>query len=138
MALTVGSLGNADIKTWGLVRKNLTRLTFAAQPDVMPVWNPNGERIAFLSAREGIGRIYWKAAGGTGKAELLGSGYGAGDYAIPSSWSADEKTLAVITVNLGGMNYDIGVQTIEGEQKYKPLLKESYYECEPKISPDGR
>ena len=42
--------------------------------------------------------------------------------------SADGKTLAVITVNLSGMTHDIGMQPIEGEQKYEQLLNESYNE----------
>jgi Tol biopolymer transport system component len=138
VALTVGILQNADIKTWDLVRNNLTRLTFAPETDLVPLWSPNGERIAFLSAREGIGKIYWKAADGTGKAEPLGSGYRVGDYPFPSSWSADGKTLAVMKINLSELSHDIGVQPMEGEQKYEPLLKESYNESEPKISPDGQ
>lgn len=45
LALQVGS---ANIGIWDLVRKTLTRLTFDADFNDLPLWTPDGKRIAFL------------------------------------------------------------------------------------------
>ncbi len=60
-----------DIWVWDLARETLTRLTFAPENDLFPVWTPDGQRVAFSSTRDGVLNIYWKAADGTGSVERL-------------------------------------------------------------------
>jgi Tol biopolymer transport system component len=51
----------------------LSRLTFDAAMDLLPLWTKDGKRIAFASSRERGLKAYWRAADGTGKDEVLGS-----------------------------------------------------------------
>jgi serine/threonine-protein kinase len=57
-----------DIWVWHLGRETLTRFTFDPAVDFLPVWTPDGERIVFSVAAQGL---YWQAADGTGAAERL-------------------------------------------------------------------
>ncbi len=80
---------------------------------------------------------YWKAADGTGSEETLCSVKNCAVF--PWSWSKDGKTLVLMALNLaGGMNFDIGVVSMEKERKWRLLLKEKHLEGVPEISPDGR
>jgi Tol biopolymer transport system component len=129
VALTIGGAMNSDIWTWDLARKILTRLTFETTNSV-PLWTADGKRIAYTS--EGDRKVYWKAADGTGKIEPLISATGANVY--PWAWSADGKTLVLNNHD----SADIGILSMEGDRKWKPLLQEKYAERRPRLSPDGR
>ncbi len=131
-----GITGNRDIWIWDLVRKNLIRLTSDSGRNASPLWTPDSKRIAFYSTRAGSGSIYWRAANGTGKDEPVG----APDQTFPASWADNGRNLIVIQRGItgGALGFDIGVLSIEGDRKWKPLLKEKHYESQPRISPDGR
>ena len=139
VALTVGNIADADIWIWDLVRKTLSPLTRDPSPDAVPLWTADGKRIAFMSLSGGSGKIYLKLATGTGKVEPLGSDYGGAPLPLPSSWSGDGKELVFMGLNfVGATPCDIGAVEMEGERKFRPLLKEKYFETEPKISPNGQ
>jgi Tol biopolymer transport system component len=136
VAVTVTTGGNEDIWIWDIIRKTMTRLTFDEGSDLVPLWTPDGKRIVYFSGQEGLGRICWKAADGTGGVTKLGS---APDRVIlPFSWSKDAKTLALLEVTLAPIGFDIGMLSMEGDHAIKPLLKGKYDELNPRISPDGR
>jgi serine/threonine-protein kinase len=136
VALSIEASGNRDIWIWELLRKTLTRLTFDEGPECSPVWTLDGQRIAFLSLRYGKAGVYWKAADGTGKEELLYSVPGL--ITFPASWSDNGKTMVGAEWELGRMNFDIGILPTGGDGKPRLLLKEKYYEAQPQVSPDGR
>ena len=135
MALSGVISGNANIWICDLVHKNRTRLTFNEAIDLLPLWAPDGQRIAFMSVRDEKTAIYWKAANGTGTDELLAAGSGVIIY--PRSWSGDGKTLIYVET-IEGVNLDIGAISMEGDHAKKELLHEKPAEVEPRISPDGR
>ena len=132
--------GNYDIWIWDLVRKTMTRLTFDPAADVCPLWTPDGKRIAFASSREGGFKVYWKVADGTGKDEPIAMDSVPGKPGAPAAWSSDGKTLVLMgTPNLiGASKAYIGALSMEGDHKYRPLLKEEYNQSQPQISPNGR
>jgi len=134
VAFNASTGDKSDIWIWDLVRENLTRLTFN-EASYIPVWTPDGRRIAFSLTRENKVAVYWKAADGTGEEELVASAppFGA---AFPWTWSSDGKTLVAVTA--GQASSDIASLSMEGDRRWKPLLKEKYYELVPEISPDGK
>ena len=83
--------GNMDIWVADLTRSVTRRLTFDPDPDWFPVWSPDGQRIAFASARGGSGlTLYERAANGEGEDKPLP---GPGPQSIPLSWSRDGRFL---------------------------------------------
>jgi eukaryotic-like serine/threonine-protein kinase len=136
VALDCAGSANLDIWIWDLIRKTMTRLTFDAAMDLVPLWTKDGKRIAFASSRERRLNVWWRAADGTGKDEVLGS---ATDLErMPSAWSSDGKTLVMMAVGGGNANIEIGALSLVGDRKYRPLLKEKYSEYQPQISPSGK
>jgi eukaryotic-like serine/threonine-protein kinase len=136
VALDCYTSANLDIWIWDLIRKTMTRLTFDAAMDLLPLWTKDGKRIAFASGREGGLKVYWRAADGTGKDEVLGSVPALDE--IPSGWSSDGKTLVMTGTSGGISNLEIGALSLEGDRKYRPLLKGKYSEYQPQISPNGK
>jgi serine/threonine protein kinase len=137
VALTIATEGNTDIWIWGLARETMTRLTFDDGLDLQSIWTIDGKRIVYYSNPAGKSQagVYWKAADGTGKTELLASAQDR--MLMPWSFSKDGKTLAMTEI-ASGMNLDIGLLSMEGNHARKLLLQEKYGEMQPKISPDGR
>ena len=124
----------SDIWIWDLARGTMTRLTFGEASE-NPLWSSDGKRVAFTSGSGTKSAAYLKAADGTGEDEKIGSLPNA--MILPWAWSSDGKTLVTIDY-LGGLAFDIGSLSMEGDRKWKPLLREKYIELQPKISPDGR
>jgi eukaryotic-like serine/threonine-protein kinase len=133
---SAGIAGNRDIWIWDFVRENLIRLTSGPGRNAVPLWTPDGRRIAFYSTREGVASVYWRAADGTGKDEPVGGSPG---QTFPASWSDNGRNLVAIKRGLtgGALGFDIGVLSMEGDHTWKPLMKEKSYESQPRISPDG-
>jgi Tol biopolymer transport system component len=129
---------------------------------MFPLWTLDSKRIVYSSIREGEVGVYWRAADGTGEAELLASE----PYRmiVPLSWSSDGKTLALQRMSLEvpptqipllmrvvaedslppslsrtpATESDIALLSVEGDRELKPLLADKYLEGDPQISPDGR
>jgi eukaryotic-like serine/threonine-protein kinase len=126
--------GNTDIYIWDIARKIPDRLTINEAVDVVPLWSRDGKRIAFMSQRKSGFGVYWKAADGTGKEEILSPA--SDKQSVPFSWSRDGRTL-VMTFG-DDTHSDIGTLSMDGDRKIQPLLQEKYMEFCPQISPDGR
>ena len=133
--------GNGDIYLLDLARNNARkRLTFDKGEDSIPLWSPDGQRIAFSSNRHGEISVYSKAADGTGKEEPVDGSAVPGTSTFPLSWSGDGKTMVLMESfsTAGVSDFGIGALATIGDRKYRPLLKEKYHEFQPQISPNGR
>jgi Tol biopolymer transport system component len=128
LAFTVGSgtgLGSdADVWVYSLASGSLSRLTFGG--NIYPAWTPTGDRIAYMRGRDQA--VVARPADGTGTEEQLKGGAVA--TMLPSSWSADGRTLAVSNV---GSAQEILVLTKGAD----PRLLEKDASA-PAFSPDGR
>ena len=123
-----------DVWIWDLDRKTLSRTTFDAAFDQMPIWTPDGRRIAFRSDRTGsLLKLFWQAADGTGQAEQLTNG---ANVETPFAFSPDAKWLVYGATDPKTQG-DLYVRSmIDGTTR--PLLRTPAVEMNAEISPDGR
>lgn len=99
-----------------------------------PLWSVDGKRLLFGDA-SGPGKVYWKAADGTGEAELLISGpHNLG----PQSWSPDGSILSYYEIH-PDTSRDIWMLPMKGSDR-KPwvFLATKALEGGAVFSPDGK
>jgi serine/threonine-protein kinase len=123
----------SDIWILDLGRGGLQKLTTDPGLNRLPVWTPDGTRVAFTAAHAGIEDIHWQATDGSGAAERLSVG---STSQGPTSFSPDGKRLVFITP-VGGP-YDLGVLSLDGSRREDMLLKTSFNELNALVSPDGQ
>jgi serine/threonine-protein kinase len=140
LAVNIAEQGT-QIWLYDLSRDTLTRLTFEGSVNYLPIWTPDGKRIAFQSNKEGPGNIFWQLADGSGGLERLTTS----DYTQgPMSWSRDGQLLAFHEVNPDTQR-DIWVLRMGDPsagsgrvRKAQPFLRTRFDELAPRFSPDGR
>ncbi len=122
-----------QIWQYDLVRDTLTRFTFEGNSNLVPVWTPDGKRIAFISNKEGPQNLFWQLTDGGGGLERLTTS----EYTdVPHSWSPDGKLLAFVEVS-PTTGWDIWVLRM-GDRKAQPFLRTPFNESVPRFSQDGR
>jgi Tol biopolymer transport system component/tetratricopeptide (TPR) repeat protein len=109
----------------------VARLTTANAADVQPRWSPDGNQIAFASAREGKMEIYTMDAEGQNLQRLT---FNAVDDFVPA-WSPNGKRIAFTSKRDG--NDEIYVMNADGSQQ-ENLTKNAASDSRPSWSPDGR
>jgi serine/threonine protein kinase/Tol biopolymer transport system component len=115
-----------------------TRLLVTTSRGAMPVWSPDGTRIAYfasMSAPRTPGRITLNIAArdGTGVLQTFPC---PGPYCETTDWTRDTHRL-IVNVR-GAHGADVWeVPTIAG-QPARPLLDEPYVERDARVSPNGR
>ena len=98
-----------------------------------PVWSPDGNQLAFASARNSPPTVFLKPlAGNVPEEQLLESRF----QSSPASWSPDGKFLiyAVFSPLTRG---DIWLLPLYGERKPQPLFQTKAGERFARVSPDG-
>ena len=125
-----------DVWTADVARGGLSILTPDPAADRRPLWTPDGDRVVFLSDREGSEGLFWKAADSRGAVEPLLTVEDAQEL-DPSSWSPDGSEL-IFDYLAPNTARDIGVLSMEGERLWQPLLNSAANEWSPALSRDGR
>jgi serine/threonine-protein kinase len=130
-----GKANAGDIWTWEVERRTRTRLTFEGD-NANPTWTPDGKRIAFGAEVGGKVGLYWVAADGSARPELL---LATPAFPVPSSWSPDGKSL-LYSYGGGGKPERIWVLPVSGgvAGKPEPLHDAASFERGGQVSPDGR
>ena len=133
VAFWVDDLVNRDVLIYDLQRE-VTRLTFDPALDRYPIWTPDGQEVVFASARGGTGvdNLFRKHLG-TGQVQRLTE---APNSQRPLAFSPDGKLL--VFQQSSGVQRDLGVHWLQGENKTELLLQSESDESFASISPDGR
>jgi len=122
-----------DVFTYEFARGVFTRLSLDGNSH-LPIFTPDGNRVAFRSERNGRMTLWWAPVDRGGEGESLTS---ESIGQSPESWSPDGRTLAY-TVGNKQTGADIFVLNLDGDRKPRPLVQTKFTEGSPKFSPDGQ
>ncbi len=121
---------------WQLNLAQGTTTRFVTDTDsanFFPVWSPDGEQLAFASARNSALNLFLKRTNGIAPEErLLETRF----QTYPLSWSPDGKFL-IYAMGDPQTRTDIWSLPLSGERKPQPLLQTKADERGAKVSPDG-
>ena len=123
-----------DIWLFELARGTDSRFTTNPAFDLMPVWSPDGNRIAFSSNRDGQYDLYQKPASGIGNEEVL---LKSDNLKTTNDWSADGRLIIYQERDLK-QKLDVWVLPLFGDGKPFPFLQTEFNELSAKLSPDGK
>ena len=122
----------ADIWVYELERGTSLRLTFDVRNETLPVWSPDGQRLAFNQIqRDGRTSVVEIPATGGAPREIVPPG----DNAV-TDWSPDGQLLLLRHGEPIASPGDIWVAPIGGEAR--ALLQTPFAEYHARFSPDGR
>jgi serine/threonine-protein kinase len=130
VALDTRDPDNNDIWIWNFGRRTLTRVTTDLAPDWQPVWTPDGTRLVYAAARDGVPSPFWQTVDPPGRAEKL---YTASSAAYPLSFSPDGR---VLVFSEGGDLKSLTLTT--SESVHAPLFQTASIEANADLSRDGR
>jgi serine/threonine-protein kinase len=143
LALDVNT-GQTAIAIYDWSLDKATRLTSDARSaaDQRPVWTPDGQRVAFRSARDTRSfNLYWQRADGSGDVQRLTE---SPNPQTAGSWHPSGKFLA-FGESRPETGMDLMILPIDGDEaagwqpgKPRVFLSTPYAELEPMFSPDGR
>ncbi len=126
-------LPSTDLWMFDIDTGNRSRLTFDPAVDMGPVWSPDGSKLLFASARNGLFAIFQKDAHGAGAEELF---FSTNTWTLPDDWSPDGKNV-LYEVTDPVTKYDIWVLPMDTTKPY-PFLQGESNEGQAKFSTDGR
>jgi hypothetical protein len=124
----------ADIWLINLERGTQIRLTADPASDTYPAWSPAGDRIVFLSTRNGQTGIYEKLSNGSAVEEPL---LASAELKYSPSFSPDGKFIIYSQLN-PKTNVDLYLVSTGGEKKIETFLQTNFIEAQPRVSPNGR
>lgn len=144
LAVNVMESGGGDIWIIDLINGAKTRLTRGGN-NLYPLWTADGDRIIYLSERNGLGVVMWQPADGSGAAEELIAAAPPVYVGFPTDVSADGKYLLFERIeqdNDGNFKSAATVAvSLENPSEEQELLISDDEEVEifgATISPDGR
>jgi eukaryotic-like serine/threonine-protein kinase len=130
VAFTRDTQGKEDI--WLQDAARASRMTFGNGLSEIPVWSPDGSRLAFKSGVGPTLGFYQKPTNGAQAQESLLLA----QKAFPTSWSTDGRYLLYFIA--AGSGVDLWVLPMTGTRKPFPFLQSSFIKAWGQFSPDGR
>lgn len=131
---------NEDIWTLDLTRGTPSRLTFGRVAPYVPIWSPDGNRIAFFSVRDrGLNLEATSLSGGEPEAlvtKLPPGPEGIRIHRSAADWSRDGRYITY-SAFAPDTAWDIWVVPMQGDRKPRPLLRARFSELDAQLSPDG-
>jgi Tol biopolymer transport system component len=125
--------GSPDLWVEDLDRGTRHRVTRDGAAGVLPVWSPDGNKLAYVTGTLPKPVLVTASADGTGPTSTVPCPRGRCD---PTDWSADGRWL-LTTVRDQGVT-DVWMLAVGAGEVSRPLLAESYPERDARFSPDGR
>jgi len=132
VAVTRKVQGNTDL--WLMDGARLTRFTFDAGVDQLPIWWPDGSRIVFNSNRTGQFDLYQQLASGTAVEDRL---VASDQFKTPTSVAADGRFLLYFSLD-PQTSEDLWIVPVSGDRTPFVFLKTPFRELSGVFSPDGR
>jgi Tol biopolymer transport system component len=127
--------GDPDLWVRDLTHDSETRLTFAPASDTIPVWAPDGQRIAFDSNRSGTYGIYLGSIQQPGAdTRLFGTPYST----VLQDWSPDGRFMLYCETNPKTGRDLWSLDLTSDSHKTAPIAVTAAEETLAKFSPDGR
>jgi Tol biopolymer transport system component len=123
---------NRELWLHDLARGTATRLTFTG-PSERPIWSPDGTRIAFFGQRDGVRRLYEKAANSTGPEAVLEE-----SAKSPDDWSRDGRYLITENLSADRTADEVWIHPFFGQQKPFAYLQTQFGAGSAKLSPNGQ
>ncbi|MBU0495985.1 MAG: DPP IV N-terminal domain-containing protein [Chloroflexi bacterium] len=115
----------SEIYTMDTQGRNRVRLTDNSYEDYTPAWSPKGDRIAFVSDRDGTYAIHTMNPDGSDVVRLVEGG--------DPAWSPDGEKIAFFVGDEGAAEIFVWEQG-----RVTQLTSNRYYDAYPSWSPDGR
>ena len=133
------AVGSPDLVVDDLERGSRLRVTKDGGAGLLPVWSPDGQRLAYVTGTVAASRLVIAAADGTGAAATLPC---PGLLCYATDWSSAGL---LATVRTGDQNpapirgpADVWILSTASGETSRPLLSESFVERDARFSPDGR
>jgi Tol biopolymer transport system component len=132
IAVTRAVLGNFDIWLMDANRGVPTRFTFDPIVESSPLWSPDGRRVIFMAARNGLNALFEKPASGAGDEQIV-----IDDAGTPMSWSPDGRFLLYSRTDTK-TGADLWVLPMAGERKPLVVVQAAMDQPGGEFSPDSR
>jgi serine/threonine protein kinase/Tol biopolymer transport system component len=127
--------GNIDIWLLDTVRGITSRFTADPALDGVPIWSPDGRRIAFSSRRGTAPAIYEKPSDSSRPEQvLLPAETG---VKAPLSWTPDGRTLLYRALDVSGGTSDLSAVSFDTRQQFA-VAQTAFDERDGQFSPDGK
>jgi eukaryotic-like serine/threonine-protein kinase len=120
----------SDIWVYDVVRGAPTRLTFGGM-NGLPLWSPNGKRLAYGATAISAYGIYTIDSNGGGTPERLTDG------GVPLSWAPAVNSIAFLRRTENGSN-GLWVLPVDGDRQPHLFLESRFTLWFPQLSPDGQ
>lgn len=121
---------NGDESVWIIDLQRGTQSRVTRNQTAFPLWSPDGQRLMFMSNRDGPENLFWKLASGPGDGEPFYRSEESHKHA--QQWSEDGRYILFDTTN------DVWALPTSGDRKPFLVLGTEAGEGQPRLSPDSR
>ena len=132
IALSRVANGNQDIWLFDFDRGAPTRFTFDAEPEVNPLWSPDGALVAFVRAGSGQ---YLKSATSVGAEQTL-IDFETDSGMVLTDWSADGRFLLARRPNRK-TGYDVWSLAFDKSRRAVPVVQTDMDDMDAQFAPGG-